>query len=186
VAKRPATEKELTVLRAHAYKKGQSGNPSGLSKSYMEVARLCRDLATSPAAFRALKRILNNGRNPRLQMVAWEQLMLRGFGAPVQAVVLEQKLRYDAPQTDGGFTRPASYVIDANDPQQLARAVEVARGLDKLARLVDEVKPLPEPRDVTGNTLPEAVAALPPAPEPRKVVEMGRGPERFNGAGGAA
>jgi hypothetical protein len=186
-AKKPRTAKQLATLHKHCYKPGISGNKQGISnaraQSFVEATNYARELASSPLAHDTITRLLRNKRNPRLQLAAWIAVWERAYGGVVQIATMEAKLSIDDKRVSGSAALPAPHAINPSDPQQLRRAIEVAKGLAVLAASFQPPVQA-EPRDVTGNTLPEAVAALPPAPADHgKVIAVQRGPERFNGAG---
>lgn len=186
--RRPCSEKQLANLRKHGFQKGQSGNKTGVSRaqarSFAEATVYCRELANSPLANDTIVRLLRNKRNPKLQLTAWIAVWERAYGGVVQIATIESKLSIEDKRTSGDAALPAPHTIDPSDPQQLRRAITVAKGLaDLLASTHPQPQLQVEPHDRDGRTLDEAIEVLPPAPEPCKVIAMQRGPERFNGAG---
>jgi Family of unknown function (DUF5681) len=176
------SEKQRENLARNSWKKGQSGNPSGRSKddmnSFARATKICRDLALTDETIEAIKKILYNARKPKLQLEAWRILLERALGAPMQPILLKQMGVLDGADGPGG-DGAQPFVFNPEDPQQIANAGEVFRRLRDLK--IDEPTALPAPAEE-----PEPVRAEPaPEPrgfEPRKVVPMLRGPERF-GAG---
>lgn len=65
------------------WKKGESGNPSGLSKAHFEFAAKCR--AAGPKCLKVLVEALSDA-DGRIRVQAARELLDRGYGRPLQTV----------------------------------------------------------------------------------------------------
>lgn len=71
-----------------AWKKGQSGNPSGRPKSLREVTELARENSA-----RAIERLveLMDDEDGRVALAAANSILDRGYGKPKQSIEIEEK-----------------------------------------------------------------------------------------------
>lgn len=82
------------VGKAHRWKPGQSGNPSGKGKSHFDVAKSSRK--AGPAVVRFWNAVMNDGKMPIGQrMRASENLMNRGFGKPIEPLHVDGSVQID-------------------------------------------------------------------------------------------
>jgi hypothetical protein len=103
-----------------AWKKGESGNPLGLPKSIIEIAKLARERST--AAIERLTDIMMNDKAPfRDQIRAAEVLLDRGCGRPPIGV-------YHAAGTGSNYEAGNVNSIDGNPPSVLL--IDAARRRD--------------------------------------------------------
>jgi Family of unknown function (DUF5681) len=65
------------------WKKGQSGNPGGRPKGFKEIQELAQKYA--PTAIRGLAKIAKDGESESARVSAWNALLDRAWGKPVQA-----------------------------------------------------------------------------------------------------
>lgn len=86
------TEKTKRKAPPHAWREGQSGNPSGRPKKTDEerlVDELCRE--KSVAALAVIESIMNNGQSDKARLSAAQYIMDRGNGKPVSKTELTGK-----------------------------------------------------------------------------------------------
>jgi hypothetical protein len=186
----PLSEKQRKTLSRGAWKKGQSGNPSGRTaeevRTVAQAAQMCRKLVTSPEAIEEIKRLLFLRSKPRVQIEVIKILLERGFGAPLQAIVLRQMGALDDGRPEQGDGALAPEFIDPGSDAAFARATDVLKKLRDMG--VVSAAPTAEPVVIeppAAPAEPDVTRESAPGPrvfEPLKVVPMLRGPERF-GAG---
>ncbi len=78
------------------FQKGQSGNPSGMSKSHAQIQALAR--THCPDAIRRIAEIMRTSDDPRAVIAAAQRLLERGYGKAPQIL---------AGDSDGGAIRHA-------------------------------------------------------------------------------
>jgi hypothetical protein len=146
---------------------GKSGNPSGTSKSLVEITRLARDLC--PRAIQRLATIMDDPRaSKRDQIHASIALLERGAGRAVQPTIDMGNLNVDGIHGGDGLTALLLAAKTSNRKQTLEEEEELAAldaEADRLARLeiaADKTKRLSPPAHA-GETPP--AASKPAAPE---------------------
>jgi Family of unknown function (DUF5681) len=155
---KPERAKQLAAAgRPYWFKKGVSGNPGGKPKGFKEMAVTMRQLAMSDPTLDEIIRILFNRKRPDLQVSVWREILSRGFGQAPQAVYMKAMINENENIGDGSGReglKPRPYVVDADDPEQMKRAVEVTRQLIALgfnlnAGNADEQRAADDATDVT-------------------------------------
>lgn len=71
-------------LKAHAFKKGQSGNPGGKAKSLKPLVDLARE--HSAEALEKIIALMRASDDERVQLAAAQTIIERGYGKATQAV----------------------------------------------------------------------------------------------------
>ncbi|MGI9521245.1 MAG: DUF5681 domain-containing protein [Hyphomicrobiaceae bacterium] len=78
-----ATTQASTNAKAHPFKPGQSGNPSGRPKDPPDAeARAAKHI---PAAIRAIVDLMQNSKDDRIRLAAAKEILDRGIGKSKQA-----------------------------------------------------------------------------------------------------
>jgi hypothetical protein len=124
-------ENSLKNLK-RAWRKGESGNPAGLPKSVIEIARLARE--HSAAAIERLRSIMMNNRVPyRDQIRAAEVLLDRGCGRPPLGIYHSAKDGSStyAPDTINGEA-PSVLLLDASRRRDASYAAELRAELARI------------------------------------------------------
>jgi hypothetical protein len=83
------------LKKGNRFRKGQSGNPAGRSKSWREVETLARQ--HGPEAIETLVNLMRNGDSDRIKLSASEALLARGLGKP--RIMVDENVKYDASNT---------------------------------------------------------------------------------------
>ncbi len=93
--KRKINPKSLANLKGgHQWKPGESGNPSGKSKSHFDVAKASRK--AGPTIVKFWKAVMEDAKMPIGQrMRASENLMNRGFGKSVEPLHLHADVNFN-------------------------------------------------------------------------------------------
>jgi len=115
---------QVEQLRPYQFKKGQSGNPGGVPKTYNEVAGLAREY-TAPAIRRLAEILLDRRAKHRDVINAAALILERGLGKPPALVKLEVDERRSQPVVAQELT-----TTDVERAAEIARILIEAGALD--------------------------------------------------------
>ena len=80
-------QRDTVALAAHAFKKGQSGNPAAGRRHHSELIKLAR--SHSVEALETMVAIMRNQRHPKLALKAAELILDRAWGRVPHAITGE-------------------------------------------------------------------------------------------------
>lgn len=86
-ANRQASDKPKRKAPKTAFRKGQTGNPSGRPKrtpEELDLVAACK--AKTPAALIVIENIMENGENERNKLAAATAIIDRAYGKPTQTI----------------------------------------------------------------------------------------------------